>query len=233
MIMGTRIIPTGDHSLLGLLIVPWNCQGVSGCIIELEDWGSRFSWIWFVILDPFDFNQFMLCPCSMSFFQKLCSAPFPPVSCSFLSPILTHNVASIIFWRDNQKIACPWGGECCIIATPSRYSGLHLPCFLQHVQQQHLSVNLVGWETGTQCLLQVHLLASLQGTGLQGTTFATLGVSPAGHLGQNPYRPSPKVKNIAPIISPLHFYGISGLLPLIDLFLSHLLTPTTRTLPPL
>ena len=34
------------------------------------------------------------------------------------------------------------------------------------------------------------------------------------------------------IKSPLHFYGTSGLLPLINLFLSHLLTPTTRTLPP-
>ena len=34
------------------------------------------------------------------------------------------------------------------------------------------------------------------------------------------------------IKSPLHFCGTSGLLPLINLFLSHLLTPTTRTLPP-
>ena len=34
------------------------------------------------------------------------------------------------------------------------------------------------------------------------------------------------------IKSPLHFYGTSGLLPLTNLFLSHLLTPTTRTLPP-
>ena len=33
------------------------------------------------------------------------------------------------------------------------------------------------------------------------------------------------------IKSPLHFYGTSGLLPLINLFLSHLLTPATRTLP--
>ena len=34
------------------------------------------------------------------------------------------------------------------------------------------------------------------------------------------------------IKSPLHFCGTSGLLPLINLFLSHLLTPITRTLPP-
>ena len=32
--------------------------------------------------------------------------------------------------------------------------------------------------------------------GLAGIMFATLGVSPAGHLGPNPYHPSPKVMNI-------------------------------------
>ena len=31
------------------------------------------------ILDPFDSNWFMLCPWAMSFFQKLCPAPFSPV----------------------------------------------------------------------------------------------------------------------------------------------------------
>ena len=33
-------------------------------------------------------------------------------------------------------------------------------------------------------------------TGLPGIMFATLGVSPAGLLGRNPYHPSPKVTNI-------------------------------------
>ena len=62
--------------------------------------------------------------------------------------------------------------------------------------------------------------------------FATLGVSPAGPLGPNSYHPSPKVTNIPKWIkSPLHFYGTSGLLSLVNLFLSHLLTPTIRTLP--
>ena len=37
-------------------------------------------------MDPFDFNQFMLCPWAMSFFQKLCAAPLPPVSCSSPEP---------------------------------------------------------------------------------------------------------------------------------------------------
>ena len=31
----------------------------------------------------------------------------------------------------------------------TRYSSLHLPCFLQHVQQQHFSVNTLGWVTVT------------------------------------------------------------------------------------
>ena len=42
-------------------------------------------------------------------------------------------------------------------------------------------------------------------TGLQGTMFATLGVSPAGHLGPNPCHRSPKVTNKPPdqISTPL------------------------------
>ena len=32
------------------------------------------------ILDPFGSKQFMSCPWAMLFFQRLCPAPFPPVS---------------------------------------------------------------------------------------------------------------------------------------------------------
>ena len=32
------------------------------------------------ILDPFDSYWFLLCPQALLFFQKLCTAPFPPVS---------------------------------------------------------------------------------------------------------------------------------------------------------
>ena len=48
--------------------------------------------------------------------------------------------------------------------------------------------------------------------GLLGIMFATLGVSPAGRLGPNPYHTSPKL-NIAPdqISTPLN--GTPGLLP--------------------
>ena len=41
--------------------------------------------------------------------------------------------------------------------------------------------------------------------GLPGIMFASLGVSPSGHLDPNPYHPSPKVTNIPPdqISTPL------------------------------
>ena len=56
------------------------------------------------------------------------------------------------------------GEKCYIISNLSRYSSLHLSCFLQYVHQQHLSLNPLGPGTGTQYLLEVHLLmASLQG----------------------------------------------------------------------
>ena len=62
----------------------WNCHGTSGCVTSLSDWGSRSSLVCHqgLVLVPFDSNQFMLCPRAMSFFQKLCPAPFPPVTAS-------------------------------------------------------------------------------------------------------------------------------------------------------
>ena len=35
------------------------------------------------ILDPFNSNQFMLCPQAVSFFRKLCPTPPPPLLSSF------------------------------------------------------------------------------------------------------------------------------------------------------
>ena len=67
---------------------------------------------------------------------------------------------------------------------------------------------------------------SSRAIGFPGLMFVTSGVSPAGCLGPSPYHPSPG-SNVHSI-----FWGTSGLLPLINLFLSHLLTLPTRTLPP-
>ena len=69
MLMSGRIIPsTGEpptplsfDSDLELSCHLWVCHLART---------SRFSWIWLVILDPFDFNQLTLCPWAMSFFQK-------------------------------------------------------------------------------------------------------------------------------------------------------------------
>ena len=77
--------------------------------------------------------------------------------------------------KENSWHLCGKDG---ILGNPYRDSGLHLLCLLQHVRrQQHLSVDALGvcvcrggGVTGTQCLLEVHLLvASLQGQlGYQG-----------------------------------------------------------------
>ena len=123
---------------------------------------------WLVISDPFDFNLFMLCPWVMSFFQKLCPAPFPPVSCSFPEPTLGPQCGLYNLLEGQPENSWPLGDKCCIISNPSRYPGLYLPCFLQHEQQQHFPVDLLGWVTGTQCLL-MSIVASVQGQlGFQG-----------------------------------------------------------------
>ena len=75
--------------------------------LQIEDQGLvEFGFS--AILDPFDFNQFLLCPWAISFFQKLHPAPFHSVSCSLPEP-RAHSVASTVFWRDNQKVAGSWG----------------------------------------------------------------------------------------------------------------------------
>ena len=74
---GRNFQDLGHCPLLGLLTVPWNCHGTPGCVISLADWRARSS---LVFLVPFDSNWLMLCPWAMSFFQKLCPAPFPPVT---------------------------------------------------------------------------------------------------------------------------------------------------------
>ena len=114
------------------------------------------------ILDRLDFNGFMFCFWAMSFFQKLFPAPFPPVSCFFPLPHPVPQCCLYSLLVGQPENSWPLGGKYCIISTLSRYSGLHLPYFLQLVQHQHLSVNPRGWVTGTKCLLEVHWLASLQ-----------------------------------------------------------------------
>ena len=115
-------------------------------------------------MDSFDFNWFMLCPWAISFSQKLCPAPFLLVPCSFLEPVPGPQCCLYNLLEGQPENSWSLGGKYCIISNPSRYSGIHLPRFLQHVQPQHFSVKPLGWVTGTRFLLEVHLLlASLQG----------------------------------------------------------------------
>ena len=68
--------------------------------------------------------------------------------------------------------------------------------------------------------------------GLPEIMFATLGVSPAGRLGPNPYHPYPKVTNISldQISTPL-LWNICSVASY-QFFLKPITNPTTRTLPP-
>ena len=132
----------------------------------------------------------------MSFFQKLGPAPFPPVSCSYPEPCPGPQCCLYNFLEGQPKDSWPLGWKYCIIPNPSRYSGLYLLCFLQQVKQHHLSVNLLGWVTGTQARSPSVGDIPSRAVGLKGIMFVTLGVSPAGCSGSNPYHHSPKVTNI-------------------------------------
>ena len=92
------------------------------------------------LLGSIDFNWFALCPWVISFFQKLCPAPFPPVSCSSPEPCLGPQCCLYPLLERQPENSWPFGEKYCLISNSSRYSGLHLLYFLQHVQQQHLSV---------------------------------------------------------------------------------------------
>ena len=116
----------------------------------------------------------MLCPWVMSFFQSCALPPSLLFHALFLSPFQAHN-------------------------PPSRYSGLHLPWFLQHVQHQNLSEPTRVGDRHTMPASSPSIGIPSKAIGLPGIMLATLGVSPAGYLGSNPYHPSPKVTNI-----PLH-----------------------------
>ena len=168
-------------------------------------------------------HTFKNCALPASLLFHALPEPCPGLQCCFYN-----------FLDGQPENSRPLGEKYCIISNPSRYSRLHLSCFLQHVQQQHLSVNLLRWVTGPQCLLKVHLLvASLHGQlGFQGQCLPFWESVLQAIWAQTLATLLLKLQTNPRIKSPLHFYGISGLLPLINLLLSHLLTPTTRTFPP-
>ena len=59
----------------------WNCMAPLSVLFSLLTEGQGLVEVDLsAVLDRFDSKQSMLCPQAMSFFQKLCPAPFPPVS---------------------------------------------------------------------------------------------------------------------------------------------------------
>ena len=146
MLISGRIIPsigepTTPWSFDSALELSWHFLVVSFSL-HIEDQGL-------VEFDlSSDFNQFMLCSWAMSFFQTLYPAPFPPISCSFPEPLLDPQCCLYNLLEGQPGNSWLLGEKDCIISSPSRDSGLHLLCFLQHAQQQHLSVNPLGRVTG-------------------------------------------------------------------------------------
>ena len=138
-------------------------------------------------------------PGAMSFFQKLCPAPFPPVSCSFPELYPGPQCCLYNLLEGQPENSWPLGGKYGIIFNPSRYSGLHFPCLLQHVNN---SISREPARSGDRHTMPARTLSvggiPSRATGLPGTMFATSGVSLAGRLGPNHYHPSPEVTNIPP-----------------------------------
>ena len=187
-----------NHPLLRLLTVPGNCPGASVCVIYLADWGWRFSWIWLVLLDPFTFNWFMLCPWAMSFFQKLCPAPFPPVSCSSSEPNPGPQYCLYYLLEGQPENSWTLGGKYCIISNPSTYSGLHLPVSTCATAASLSGPARVGDRHTMPARSPYVGGVPSRAIGLPRIMFVTLGVSPAGRWGPNSCQPSPKVTNIPP-----------------------------------
>ena len=82
MLMSGRIIPTifgkgWRFPGFGSPPTPWSCNSALELFhLLIKDQGLVLS----AILVLFDSNLFMLHPWAISFFEKLCPAPFPPVT---------------------------------------------------------------------------------------------------------------------------------------------------------
>ena len=108
--MSGRIITTiAEPPTLSLLTVPWSCPATSGCVpFSLQIWDQGL-----VEFDLSFWTHLILIGLCYALVQchsfKSCALP-PSLlfHALFLSPIQTRNVASTIFWRDNQKIAGIW-----------------------------------------------------------------------------------------------------------------------------
>ena len=148
-----RIIPTiGEsptpQSFDSVLELSWHLW--VSFSLQIKDQGlvefDLSSWTHLILIDL----CYVLGLCHSFKANSLGYALFLPVSCSLPEPRLGPQCCFYNLPEGQPGNSWPLGGKYCIIANPSRYSGLHLPCFLQHVQHQHFSMNPLEWVTGTQ-----------------------------------------------------------------------------------
>ena len=101
------VMSGGNHPLLSLLAVPWNCPGTS-VSFSLQTGAQGLvefnlsSWTHLILIG--------LCY-ALGLCHSFKSYALPSSLLSyalFLSPVQAHSVAFTVFWRDNQKIAGPW-----------------------------------------------------------------------------------------------------------------------------
>ena len=164
----------------------------------------------------------------MSFFQKLCPAPFLPVSCSSPEPCPGPQCCLYNILEGQPENSWPLGEKYYIISNPSQYLGLIFHVSYNKCHNSRSEPARAGDRHTMPARSPFVGGIPSREIGLPGIMFTTLGVCPAGRLGPNCYHPSPKVTNIPPDqISTLLLWNIWS----VALFLSYLLTLTTRTLP--
>ena len=139
MLMSGRIIPaTGKPpspwSFASALELPWHLWVHHS--LQIED-QSLVEVNLTVTLDPFDFNWFMLCPWAMSFFQKLCPAPVPPVSCSFHEPHLGPQCCLYNLQEGQPENSWPLGEKCYIIPI-----SLDIQAFIFHISYNMCNISI-------------------------------------------------------------------------------------------
>ena len=140
MLMSGRIIPTTGEPPTPLSFdsaLELSCHLDVSSSLQIGDQGLvKFgfsSWTHLILIDLFD----LLGLCHS--FRSFSLPPSLLFHALFMSPAQAHPQCCLYNLLEGQPDnSWPLGGKYCIISNSSRYSGLHLPCFLQHVQQQHL-----------------------------------------------------------------------------------------------
>ena len=117
----------GNHPLLGTVLPPLDVSFSLGIgnqgLVEF----SLSSWTQLILIGL----CYALVLCHS--FKSHALSPSLLLHVLFLSPYLGPQCCFYNLLEGQPENSWPLEGKCCIIFNPSRYSGLHLPCFLQHV----------------------------------------------------------------------------------------------------